>query len=310
MFSFCKIQNLFIMINYHQSSFFKKSGTVGFNQSRQCGRASLHGGVQLLCRREHELIVSGAGSSSARRCLRLQGATGAGRRETTHGHGLREATMLGGGVGVSAHAMWWCWAFSSRRFRLNVADTEVMWCSILIEADDLMHDYFLIIKQCVIISNLQLRDVMVVAVVEGLGVKKASFSSFNISQILPYCSQLTLSSIHVEFQALLPAVIKQDVKLSIDSIAVPWASAQDGIPDGWPSLHFHGCRELEWDGAILVGMVWRSVGRGHHVVVRHSEIIDSACFKNLQVDPILCHSNISWQHSDAFFSRGTQSTVR
>ena len=70
---------------------------------------------------------------------------------------------------------------------------------------------------------------MITAVVEGFDVKKASFSSFNISQILPCCSQLVLSSICAEFQALLPAVIKQDIKFSIDGVAVPQASAQDGV---------------------------------------------------------------------------------
>ena len=62
---------------------------------------------------------------------------------------------------------------------------------------------------------------MVAAVVEGLSAKKVLFGSFNISQILPCCSQLALLSICAEFQALLPAVIKQDAKLLIDSIAVP-----------------------------------------------------------------------------------------
>ena len=126
--SFFNNSNLFVIINHYQSSFSKKSGTVGFNQLRQCGRASLHGGVQPLHQREHGLIIGRAGSSGARRCLRLQGAMGAGRREITHGHGLRETAMLGEGVGVSAHAMWWCqcWASSSRRSRPDAADTEVM----------------------------------------------------------------------------------------------------------------------------------------------------------------------------------------
>ena len=154
MFLLCKTQNLLIIINHHQLSFFKKSETVEFNQSRQCGRASLHGGVWPLRRREHGLIVGGAGSSSARRHLRLQGAMGAGRRKTTYGHKLRKTTMLNGGVEVSVHAMWWCWAFSSRRSRLNAADTEVMWCSVLIEADSLVYGPLLIIKWCVIVSNL------------------------------------------------------------------------------------------------------------------------------------------------------------
>ena len=114
-----------------------------------------------------------------------------------------------------------------------------------------------------------------------------------------------LSSICVKFQALLPAVTKQNVKLSIDGVAVPQASAQNGVPDDWPSLHFHECRELEWNEAILVGMAWRSAGRGHHVVMHHSEIVDGACFKNLQVNPILHHSNILQQHSDALSSRET-----
>ena len=83
-----------------------------------------------------------------------------------------------------------------------------------------MHGYLLIIRQCIIISNLQLKNVVVIAVVEGLNVKKALFSSFNIIHILPYCSQLVLSSIYIKFQTFLPAVIKQDAKLSIDSVAV------------------------------------------------------------------------------------------
>ena len=95
-----------------------------------------------------------------------------------------------------------------------------------------MHGHLLIIRWDVIISDLQLRDVMITAVVEGLNVKKALFSSFNISQILPYHSQLASLSICMEFQTLLPAVTKQNTKLSIDSIAVPQASAQNGVPYG------------------------------------------------------------------------------
>ena len=154
MFSLYKTQNLFVIINYHQSSFFKKSGTVGFNQSRKCARASLHGGVRLLRRREHGLIVGGAGSSGARRRLRLQGVMGAGRRETAHGHGLREAAMLGGGVGVSAHAMRCCRASGRRRSRPDAADTGVTQCGVLVEADGLVHGRLLIIRWCVIVSDL------------------------------------------------------------------------------------------------------------------------------------------------------------
>ena len=62
---------------------------------------------------------------------------------------------------------------------------------------------------------------VVAAVVEGLGAKKVLFGDFNISQILPCCSQLALLSVCAEFQALLPAVTKQDAKLLIDGVAVP-----------------------------------------------------------------------------------------
>ena len=92
-----------------------------------------------------------------------------------------------------------------------------------------MHGHLLIIKQDVIVSNLQLRDVMIAAMVEGLNIEKALFSSFNISQILSYHSQLMLLNVCVEFQTLLSTVIKQDVKLSINSIAASQTSVQNSI---------------------------------------------------------------------------------
>ena len=152
--------------------------------------------------------------------MRLQGVMTAERREATHGYGLKEAAILGGGVGASAHAMRCCQAFSSKRFRPDAADTEAMQCSVLVEADGLVHNHLFIIRQCVIISNLQLRNVVIAAVVEELNAKKTLFGDFNVNQILPCCSQLTLLSVCTEFQTFLFTVIKQDIKLSIDSIAV------------------------------------------------------------------------------------------
>ena len=134
------------MINHHQSSFSKKSGTVEFNQSRQCERASLHENVQPLHQREHKLIVGGAGFSDTRRCLRLQRMVSAGKKEITYEHKLREAVILDEDVEASAHIMRCCWAFSNRRSRLNTVDTEVTQYSILIEMNGLMHDCLLIIK--------------------------------------------------------------------------------------------------------------------------------------------------------------------
>ena len=61
---------------------------------------------------------------------------------------------------------------------------------------------------------------MIAAVIERFDIKKILFSSFNINQILSYCSQLTLLSVCVKFQIHLSAVIKQNVKLLIDDVAV------------------------------------------------------------------------------------------
>ena len=62
---------------------------------------------------------------------------------------------------------------------------------------------------------------MIVIVVKEFNAKKMLFDSFNISQILSY--------IYVKFQILLSAVIKQNVKFLIDSVAVLQTLIQNNI---------------------------------------------------------------------------------